>query len=275
MRLLWHNMNTHTSGVVVNILDDITHTGRKAYSLRQLYSTATNAVKVREDGGDTLADIGFDGNGDLDVSALTTHLGANNGFVHTWYDQSAAGENAVQTTNGLQPKITVNASNSKYGVEFVRASSTRLATSGGADVAQPFDVYMVAEEVSGPAAVAAISDGESVTNRWRFWRALATANGNLYLQIASAFSSPDGEKDFPLAEIAGIYDGASSSIRKNGSSIQSGDVGAGSARGATIGTTNAGGSGFNGYIHEYIQVDQLASGDRDTLEANQQAYWGV
>jgi hypothetical protein len=54
------------------------------------------------------ADIGFDANGDLDEAALLAHTGSNNGYVVKTYDQSGNGNDWVQPTANLQPKI-VNA----------------------------------------------------------------------------------------------------------------------------------------------------------------------
>ena len=77
-----------------------------AYSLRKLDKDYTGyAIKVRESAGNTLADIGFDSNGDLDTTALLAHTGPASGYVHTWYDQSGNGNNATQGTNANQPQI--------------------------------------------------------------------------------------------------------------------------------------------------------------------------
>jgi hypothetical protein len=63
-----------------------------------------NLIEVRESGGDTVANIGVDGNGDLDQAALLAHCGVNSGFVRTIYDQ-INGKNGVQTTAANQPRI--------------------------------------------------------------------------------------------------------------------------------------------------------------------------
>lgn len=87
------------------ILDDVTG-ATVAYSTRKLRSAyAGNAIRVREDGGDTEADIGFDGSGNLDESAIASHCGANNGYVTKWYDQSGNSRDAFQTTTTKQPLI--------------------------------------------------------------------------------------------------------------------------------------------------------------------------
>ncbi len=89
-----------------------TYTGATAgYSVRRLNSSYTGAcMRVREDGGNTETDIGFDANGDLDTAAIASHCGANNGYVRYWYDQSTAGgtgsgNDAGQATAASQPQI--------------------------------------------------------------------------------------------------------------------------------------------------------------------------
>lgn len=94
-----------------------------AYSLRKLDCDYTGyAIRVRESGGNTEMDIGFTANGDLDTATLKTFVGANNGFVVTWYDQSGNSRNAIQTTSANQPKIvnsgTILRTNGKPTVSF-------------------------------------------------------------------------------------------------------------------------------------------------------------
>jgi len=93
------------AGGFVGLLDQPFAQGATAaYSLRRLKSTATKAVRVREDSGNTEADIGFSG-GTLDTTALLNHVGSNNGFVTKWYDQSGNGNDASNSTATEQPKI--------------------------------------------------------------------------------------------------------------------------------------------------------------------------
>lgn len=64
-----------------------------------------SAIRVRRSSDSAEQDIGFDANGDLDVTALTTFVGANDGFVTILYDQSGNGDDAIQATAGFQPQI--------------------------------------------------------------------------------------------------------------------------------------------------------------------------
>lgn len=77
-----------------------------AYSLRLLRTAYTgSAIRVRRSSDNALQDIGFDGGGNLNTSALTTFVGANNGFVTIWYDQSGNANHAIQNQVADQPTI--------------------------------------------------------------------------------------------------------------------------------------------------------------------------
>ena len=100
-----------------------------AYSLRKLSSTYSgSAIRVRRSSDNTETNIGFDGNGNLDESALTTFVGAGNGFVTTWFDQSGNGNNETQTTAIRQPRIvnsgTIDKMNSLPTIYFNQTNFT-------------------------------------------------------------------------------------------------------------------------------------------------------
>lgn len=102
-----------------------TYTGAAvAYSAARRLATAYTGslIRVRRSSDNAEQDIGYDGSNVLDESALTTFVGAGNGFVTTWYDQSGNSKNAIQTTAILQPKIVSSGSvilkNSKPNINF-------------------------------------------------------------------------------------------------------------------------------------------------------------
>ncbi len=82
-----------------------------AYSVRRLNGNYTGAaIQVERSSDNTTQDIGFDSNGDLDESALTTFCTGTTCKVRSWYDQSqtggtGSGNDAVQTTHANQPTI--------------------------------------------------------------------------------------------------------------------------------------------------------------------------
>jgi len=76
-----------------------------AYSLRKLRTAYTgSAIRVRRSNDNSEQDIGFTSSGDLDTASLKTFVGANSGFITTWYDQSSS-NNLTQTTATRQARI--------------------------------------------------------------------------------------------------------------------------------------------------------------------------
>jgi hypothetical protein len=77
-----------------------------AYSVRKLRAGYSGfALRVRRSSDNAQQDIGFDGSGNIDETALTDFVGASNGFVVTWYDQSVNGNDVTQSTASSQPRI--------------------------------------------------------------------------------------------------------------------------------------------------------------------------
>lgn len=76
-----------------------------AYSVRKLSSSYTgSALRVRRSSDNAEQDIGFVGL-DLDTTALASFVGAGNGFVTKWYDQSGNANNGINTIANDQPRI--------------------------------------------------------------------------------------------------------------------------------------------------------------------------
>jgi hypothetical protein len=85
-----------------------------AYSLRLLQSDYSgNAIKVRRASDNAEQDIGFVNN-ELDTASLETFCSGTDGFVTTWYDQSANGNNAIQASAANQPQIVSSGTSLGY-----------------------------------------------------------------------------------------------------------------------------------------------------------------
>jgi hypothetical protein len=77
------------------------------YSLRKLTPNAINCIRVRRSNDNAEQDIGFINikpNAPINTGQLLQFVGANNGFVTTWYNQGSLA-NALQTTGNNQPQI--------------------------------------------------------------------------------------------------------------------------------------------------------------------------
>jgi hypothetical protein len=147
-----------------------TYTGASAaFSVRKLDKDYTGyCMKVREDSGDTEADIGFDGSGGVDQSAIATHCGSANGYVVTWYDQSGNAVNATQSTAGNQPQIyngtAVITENGKPALNFDGGDVLPMGTfaSGSLDAMSALSVCRLDTAATSPQRIAfAGRDGTS------------------------------------------------------------------------------------------------------------------
>jgi len=122
MILANHGIVSSSGGGVPLLLD--TYSGAAAaYSLRKLNTSYTgNAITIRRSSDNASQNIGFDLNGNLDTASMLSFVGAGNGFVSIWYDQSGNGKNAEQVTSSLQPRIVnsgvLDTKNSKPIITF-------------------------------------------------------------------------------------------------------------------------------------------------------------
>ena len=103
-----------------------------AYSLRNLSSAYTGPlIRVRRSNDNAERDIYGTFRGDLDLAALTSFVGANSGFVTTWYDQSGLGRNATQATAASQPRIVnagaVDTEGGKPSINFIGGSAVLIS----------------------------------------------------------------------------------------------------------------------------------------------------
>ena len=115
--------NVYWDGSQTGILDDYTN-AEAAYSLRALNSAYTgSAIRVRRSSDNAEQDIGLLYDGSLDTTALLSFVGASNGFISKWYDQSGSGNDATQSTASSQPKIVssgiLELLNGKPSVNFI------------------------------------------------------------------------------------------------------------------------------------------------------------
>ena len=107
-------------------------------SLRKVTSSYSGfCCKIRETGGDTLLDIGFDNRGLLDKVAFDAHIGVNNGHIHTIYDQSGGGHNFANSTTTRQPQVIYTGSDIPEihwdGSDFLQGvnAATAMGIDGG------------------------------------------------------------------------------------------------------------------------------------------------
>jgi hypothetical protein len=116
-----------TKPSVAQLLLDLYPDAAAAYSLRKLRTDYTGAsIKVRRSSDNTEQDIGFV-DGELDTVSLLNFVGAGDGFVTIWYDQSGGGNDALQTLASLQPRIvSLGVVETLNGFPAIYADGTKL-----------------------------------------------------------------------------------------------------------------------------------------------------
>lgn len=117
------------------VLDKLAEPSTFAYGLRKLrLPYAGDAIRVRRSSDNVEEDIGLTSEGELDEDALNTFIPVGtNGFISVFYDQSGNGVNAIQTTDGRQPRISINGSiikaNGKPSIDFSGSSVSNMVNS--------------------------------------------------------------------------------------------------------------------------------------------------
>jgi hypothetical protein len=240
---------------------DIYTNSAGAFSLRKL-RTAYNgaAIKVRRSSDNQSQDIGFDANGNLDTTSMLSFVGAGNGFVSIWYDQSGNGRSSTQTTSSSQPYIVINGSlsvqNGKPALYFDGANSWLVCS--------PFTNSTYQVEPFSLISVMGLNPGYSTSGVYCPYGTYSTSqfrlriNNNKYeiyngsTGLLSSVNASSGQKI-----ISNIYSGTDK-LRVNGVEVISGN--SGNAVGTYFGIGRSWWSGWNyyGYIQETIvyQTDQ-------------------
>lgn len=151
-------INSYRFGTVTGgfLLD--TYTGAvSAYSLRKLRTGETYACKVRRSSDNATTDIELEETGSISTSStvsaggtLGTWIGANGGFIDTWYDQSGNNNDAAQSTAADQPVLIVagviNTENGEPAIDFDGSNhflSTFLDTTASANYQSIDDLVSV------------------------------------------------------------------------------------------------------------------------------------
>lgn len=88
------------------------------FSLRRLRTGRDSCVRIRRSSDDAFQIIGFQSNGFFDTASFKTFIGANTGYVHTWYNQVDHALDATKGAASEQPILTLNVFGNKPSVIF-------------------------------------------------------------------------------------------------------------------------------------------------------------
>ena len=196
--------------------DDIT----AAYSVRKLRNDYTGpAMRIRRFSDNSEQDIGFDSDGNLDTTAITSFVGSNSASVVTWYEQSgqASDYNLTQATTSRQPRITDSSGNiftlnGKPAIDDTNNSAARLSfntTFGNAPsaITQPFHTFSVVEYPS--TADRILFDGESGDVR------ISAYYGGVYRMYAGSSVNTGTNQTNTQVLVDGSFNGTSSYLFEN------------------------------------------------------------
>ncbi|WP_167516860.1 arabinofuranosidase catalytic domain-containing protein [Hydrotalea flava] len=257
-----------------NILLNVA-TGAAAYSVRLLSTTYSGkALQVRRSSDNTTQDIGFTSNGDLDTAALKTFVGSGNGYVTTWYDQSGNARNATQTTLSQQPAIVlsgvVQRANTQPAVVFDGLSQTMA--SGAFTLNQAFTRNSVTQFLSNKTTLHYFNNAGGNPNT-----GLMTFTNNNASMYAGNTGGPTQSfatgSQYVLSE---EFNGANSYLAVNGASSATSNPGTTGLNGIQIASYNGASYYSNIAVSEITIFPQaLSTSDRQTIENNQGAYYGI
>lgn len=255
------------------ILDVYTN-AKAAYSLRKIRSAYSGyAIRVRRSSDNTSQDIGFKSDGSLDTTSLLSFVGANNGFVSIWYDQSGNAYDFLQATSSSQPWIvangvlyTINSKPSIYHSELNVAKFLKVSfgsTSTGA---------MTAINVGSNQATAGVSYLWSGATSPFY----AYSYNTTWMRIgaSSEFTLTGTTQDLATQRIINaVYNGATSKLRFNNGTYATGNTGTISITGLTLGASSSNASPSRCHHQEFIVWNSDINTDMNNINTNLNSYY--
>ena len=241
-----------------------------AYSVRKLRADYSgSAFRVRRTSDDTEQDIGFDGDGNLDESALTTFVGSNDGYIVTWYDQTTNGNDATQATTSRQMRVVSSGTVDKLGTKVAPISNTtrvHYTMDSAVSVTPPqTSVAVIKSSLTGGANHFI---GETLSGTYRF----SGHTDFLQLNGGSSISGSGISQAHMIA--VGLANGASSEIRANGSQEATGNT-SGNAYSINIVFGLNATNNFEGNMQEILIYTADKTSDIDDIESNINTYFSV
>jgi hypothetical protein len=272
--------------------DDFTIPWR-AYSLRRLLASYTGPlVRVRRSSDDTTLDVGYNADGTLDTVSLLAFVGANNGFVSRWFDQTGGTAHLEQGTLGSQPSIVtagvLNTLDSLPAITFdgvadwLTTASAGLFNAGAATMAIVF---------SGASSSNAVVVGESnsggggalyrlMRSSTAAWNTQATNSSGVSMWASSAA----GDTTFDAAQHQAFFtdSGAQINTWRDGvakhaalAAVRSGVT---TLTNLSLGAHLNGGTPTNfltGKVQELVLWNSNEAVDRVPITAAQKDFWGT
>jgi len=267
---------SRASAPYTGILDNLTVTSAGAYSTRRLTGSYTGSLlRVRRSSDNSEQDIGYTSAGALNTVALLAFVGTASGFVTTWYDQSIAANHAVQTDPTRQPRIVdagvLDTVNGRPAPRFDGVNDTLVAGN-----------TLLTSQYTINGAKSLFGDGGGALGRMA---GFGTDVSLLTIRIRSQFFGATGLGtanasgiETRITTVTGVSAGQTD-IWHNGSNAATAAVGPQvdfTGRALHIGNVPNLGRGLAGNLPEFtVFSSSLSTENRQTLERNQGAYYGI
>jgi lysophospholipase L1-like esterase len=245
-----------------------------AFSLRKIKAAANAAIQVRRSSDNSLKDIGFNSDGNLDVADLLQFVGNSDGFVQKWYDQSGNNKDLSNQTSAGQPRIvnggTVEMQDGKPSILWSNSPLTTLSAQSSIITTDKHTINVI-----------------SKLNRTTGYNVIVGSTGNNYFGYINAalITNTNGsnkQQRYTTTQttatelLTSVRDQSTSDAWKNGILLAKNT--------STITTGNADINGLGGFLTFGFSGDMseviffnivLPEADRKFLENNQSEYYSI
>ena len=264
-----------------SLLLDLYPGAAAAYSLRKLNSLYTgSAIRVSRDFDSAQTNIGFDGSGNLDTSALASFVLGSNGRVVTWYDQSGNERNATTTS---PPFIRLNGVNyilnEKPSLFWTNGQNQYLNTSFTA-ISQPISTFSVCKLSTASSINSSVLYDSNSINGFVLIQNGTNESPNNTFVIAAGNSQSIESSNTNTNLNSAYYNGANSYVYVNNvMKVNNANVGTNSLGGITIGNVRLPAFyiiyDWSGYISEMIFYPSNQIGNNSAINSNINTYYSI
>ncbi len=208
--------------------------------------------------------------GTYQTSAGTTAAAANGDTVGRWEDRSGRGRNVTQATAGRRPTLRTGTN----GLNGLPVLAFDIAVSGGEDflrsasispaLSQPFTLFAVARKIGGGSTAQTIVDSRTAGSNTM----VLGYSGTTLARVNAATDVTVAVTQGSFTILRGVYNGTASSIAADGGTPGTGDAGARTADGFTIGANRSSTQFLGGEIAEIIHYDTLLLAAQQAIVEN-------
>jgi hypothetical protein len=269
--------NTVTPASAFTGLLDTYSGATAAYSLRRLRTAYTgNCIRVRRSSDNTEQDFGFVANV-LDSTSLLSFVGAGDGYVARWYDQSGNRTDVGRDLATSQPKIVSSGAILNVGgipaVLFAldNTSSTISLLGDSVAITQPATAFIAANRFGTSDRQALLSENTGNSVR-------------LGINVTDGVLLQSGENLEYKATVAtgkqlhyGLWNGTNSAAAINNDTVTTGNGGTNNSTTIAIGSIPVGFPDYTwiGHIFEVVLYNSNQSSNKSGISTNINTYYSI